>query len=91
MSEAKNLSQAVLFPLTGKKCKEHLILKYTHLELKITDMQYKIDVCYRACGMSSAQKDFVDPLWIRLWGTDHLPIQTSFTPNDVQHSSSVVQ
>lgn len=35
-------------------------------------MQYKLDVCYRACGMSSAQKDFVGPLWIRLWGAAYL-------------------
>lgn len=76
-----------MFPLTGKKWKEHLILKDAILELKITDMQYKIDVCYRVCGMSSAQKDFVDPLWIRLWGAAHLPVQTSFIPNDMQNSS----
>lgn len=80
MSEAKNLSQAVLFPLE-KRWKEHLILKCTNLELKILDTQYKIDVCYRACGMSSAQKDFVDPPWIRLWDAAHLPVQTSLTPN----------
>lgn len=39
MNEAKNLSQAVLFPLTGKKWKEHLILQYTNLELKIHNIK----------------------------------------------------
>lgn len=52
-------------------------------------MHYKLDVCYRACGMSSAQKDFVDPLWIRLWSAAYLPVQTP--PNDVQHSCSVTR